>query len=323
MSSDWFWTLPTRPARRASLPAGVTDLRPGRLTDFDHIAQVARAAEAVGFSGVYVPYDPSGDDSWIVATGIAREVPRLRIITEFQPGFATAVYAAKMALSFQRFFDDRLAWKLDIDAPAAEQRAVGDFVVGHDRHTRVTELMTVVDGVWTSSPFTFVGEHFEVEAGGFFEGVSAANGGYAIARRERPPVFLDGTTDAELTLSARHADVHLFPFTADATELRNLIARHRQLSADAGRSVRYGVQLSVLAREFDGEAWRDAQRLGDEQLPDVVGSYDEVVRTLSDLEELGISTFVIESQPHLQAAYPFGEFVLSRLLADRVLEPQS
>jgi alkanesulfonate monooxygenase len=322
MTADYYWTLPTRPVRRRPLPAGVTDLRPGRFTDFDHLAQIARAVEAVGFTGIFVPYDPQGEESWITATGLAREVPRLRILTEFQPGFATAVYTAKLALSFQRFFDDRLSWKLAIDTPVDQQHTVGDFVDGDDRLARAAELVTVVDGVWNEAPFTYVGEHFEVEAGGFFEGVSAANGGFSIARRSRPEIFLDGTSDAELQLSAAHADVHLFEL-APRRELIDLIARHRKLADAHGRTVRYGLQLSVFAREFAGEAWRDAQRYWGDQIPDLVGSYDEIVLQLREIEELGVSTFIVESEPHLQSAYPFGEFVLSQLVGERALEFQS
>ena len=56
--------------------------------------------------------------------------PSLRVVPEFQPGFATAVYTAKLSLSFQRFFADRLGWKLALDTPTEAQRRVGDQLDG-------------------------------------------------------------------------------------------------------------------------------------------------------------------------------------------------
>src|SRR4029079_11577986 len=122
--------LPTRQLDaklRTRRAPGVTDPRPGRFGPYDHLTQVARAAEATGFSGLFIPYDPLGEDSWIVATTLAREVPRLQLLPEFQPGFATAVYTAKLALSFQRFFADRLSWKLALRTDPSLQAAVGDL----------------------------------------------------------------------------------------------------------------------------------------------------------------------------------------------------
>src|SRR5690606_29787877 len=74
--------------------------------------QVARAAELWVFDGVVVPYDTGVDGSWVIASALARETPRLGIVTEFPADLGTAVYAAKLALSFQRFFDNRLSWQI-------------------------------------------------------------------------------------------------------------------------------------------------------------------------------------------------------------------
>ena len=189
MTVDVYWTLPVGgwgpPAPIAD--RGLTDLRPGRFTDLDRTVQVARAAEATGFAGVLVPYDPAGDDAFVTATALAREVPRLRIMVEIQPGFATAVYTAKLALSFQRFFDDRLVWKLALDTPAAAQRTVGDRAEGADRIARAAELLDVSAGVWRGAPFSHAGDWFDVTPAGSSVGRSRWARGTAspVGRRRR------------------------------------------------------------------------------------------------------------------------------------------
>jgi len=184
--------------------AAVTDPRLGRSTQGDYLVQIARSAEATGFTGLFVPYDPRGEESWVLATALAREAPRLRLVPEIQPGFATAVYSAKLALSFQRFFDNRLDWKLALDTTPELQRQVGDTVEGSARFDRAEEFFTITRGVWDEAVFTHHGTYFEVEAGGFFGAdLSSPLPDHEIARRPAPRVFLSGTSDAELEGSRR------------------------------------------------------------------------------------------------------------------------
>jgi alkanesulfonate monooxygenase len=349
-----YWTIPTQgdpsPGGRRGWTTGdarpgnthLTDPRAGRFTDADHLVQIARGAESVGFDGLLVPYDPQGEESWVVATALAHEVRRLRIVTEFQPGFATAVYTAKLSLSFQRYFADRLAWKPALTTGDAAQRAVGDSVAGDAVVARLDELLTITDGVWHESGFSHLGAFFEVEGGGLFDPTTNA-GGFTrrIGRRPHPEVFLDGTTDAELELSARHADVHLFELD-DPPAIAAAISRHRQLAAEHGRAVRYGVRAAVLARETFDEAWTAARRtwaatpgsgddaefghlrteravwrgfdrLGLSVRAGLVGSFTDVAARLRALHDVGASTVVLDAGDHLADVYRFGEFVLPLL----------
>ena len=353
MALSAYWTIPAQGdpssrGRRGWTTGGrsgndhLTDPRPGRFTDADHLVQIARGAESVGFDGLLVPYDPQGEESWVVASALAREVRRLRIVTEFQPGFATAVYTAKLSLSFQRYFADRLAWKPALTNGDERQRAVGDGLSGNAVIARVDELLTIADGVWHQSGFTHLGAFFEVEGGGLFDPTTNA-GGFTrrIGRRPRPGVFLDGTSDAELELSARHADVHLFDLD-DPPAVAAAISRHRQLAAEHGRTVRYGVRAAVLARETfdeawtaarrawaatpgtgdDGEfgslrteraVWRGFDRLGLPVRAGLVGAFADVADRLRALHDVGVSVVVLDAVDHLAEVYRVGEFLLPLL----------
>jgi alkanesulfonate monooxygenase len=348
MGIDVHWTLPTHGDGRSGsqrrwnrgegeravrFAPSIRDERGGRFTYADYAVQVARAAELAGFHGLAIPYDPAGEDGWVIGSALARETRHLTIVPEFRPGFASGVYTAKLSFTFQRFFGDRLGWKLDLDGPAADAPV--------DRLTRAAELLSVAEGVWGETPFDFHGRYFSVESGALF--ALHAGQQVRVAARPFPTVYAGGEAEERLAFSAAHADVHLFE-RIETDALRGLIERHRALSERAGRAVRYGLQLSVAAAEYESEAWTKARRLwadvhaGDDgsfesQRVDatawrgfkqightydggLIGSYRDVAERLSAYADLGITTFVLDAIPRVEEAYRLGEAVLP-LLAGR------
>jgi alkanesulfonate monooxygenase len=339
---DVLWTLPTHgdgssgDERRWNRGAATAD-RGGRFTYADYAVQVARAADLAGFHGLVIPYDPAGEDAWIIGSALARETKHLAIVPEFRPGFASAVYTAKLSFTFQRFFGDRLGWKLALDESETESPG--------DRFTRAEELLSVAEGVWGEAPFDFHGRFFSVEAGAFF----ALHRGQQVRVEPRrfPTVFASGEGSAELAFSAAHADVHLFD-SVENEALHDLIARHRALAERAGRSLRYGLRLAVAAAEYESEAWTRARRLwadvraGDDGSFEsrrvdatgwhgftrighafdagLIGSYRDVADRLAGYAALGITTFVLDAIPRVEEAYRLGEWLLPRLAGHSLQE---
>lgn len=269
MTAEYFWTLPSQGDGRG-VPTGaknrgdwskgarhapvVHDVRSGRYGNFDHLSQVARAAAVSGFAGVLVPFDPEGEESWIVAAALAREIPGLTFVTEFAPAFATPVYAAKMSTTLQRLSRGRFAWKLVVDEDPVVARRLGDRVEGADRYERAAEFLEIASSIWGASDVTFRGRFYEVEGGGL---------GDPLTRYPRPPVSLSGTTAEALALSATHGDLHVWE-VGPSDELDALRASLNRQAAANGRQLRHGLRLSVLARETATEAWNDAWLLWSE-----------------------------------------------------------
>ncbi|MFC4121537.1 LLM class flavin-dependent oxidoreductase [Nonomuraea zeae] len=335
---DFLVTVPTRgdgrdPLRRdrggwqpgghRPLPPFVTDLRAGASGPFDHLAQIGRAAELAAIGGALVPFDPAGEESLVVAAGLLRQSRHLRVVAGFHPGIATPVYAAKVSASLQRFTGNRLGWQLDVELDPAVARSQGDFLQGADRYARAEEFLSVAKGVWHEEGYTYEGRFYQVLAGGF----QSPNSGLPF-----PRVHLTGSSPEALALSARHADVHLF--TPDQ-DIETAIGELAALSAREGRRVEYGLRLPVLARDDDDEAWAEARRLweltGDGGLPDpdprtrlwpgfhriagsgpsgLVGSYATVAAGIRGYLDRGVTTFVLESRPHLEETYRLGERLL-------------
>ncbi|MEZ0075595.1 LLM class flavin-dependent oxidoreductase [Planotetraspora sp. GP83] len=207
--TEFFVTLPTRgdgvrgdwhPDFQRPLPPSFTDVRQGVYGPFDHLAQIGRAAEIAGLTGVLAPFDPQGEESTVVAAGLLRQNRNLRVQAEFHPGIATPVYAAKIAVSLQRFSGGRLDWRLAVDLDPDVARSQGYPL--EDRYARADEFLTVAKGVWHEPGYTFEGRFYEVLNGGFSEP--------PFIGQAFPRVHLSGTSPEALALSARHADVHVF-----------------------------------------------------------------------------------------------------------------
>jgi alkanesulfonate monooxygenase len=350
MTIEFIWQLPTsgdgryaapgitrRGERAAGAPsplqAGVSDPRGARppFNYFDYLHQIARAADLSGFDGIQIRHDTQGDESWIVAGYLARSTRHLKLITEFDAAWGSAVYAAKNAVSFQRFTGGRFAWQIGQGGDAAARRRQGDAAPDADILPRIDEFITVARGVQNTSPFSFKGRYFEVQDGGF-KG--------PLANHPVNGIYLTGDSPEALALSARQADVHVF----DAAPVADLLPAIGSLQAQAhqlGRAVAAGLRIDVLARETFDEALRDARRYrSGAGLPDdapfdgstaafwpgfaqaqtgahgaLVGSYAQVSAALEVYAQAGVSSFVLAAIPHFEEAYRIGEHVLPALRA--------
>ncbi|MDO8071527.1 LLM class flavin-dependent oxidoreductase [Janthinobacterium sp. SUN176] len=354
MTIEFIWQLPTsgdgryaapgitrRGERNAGAPsplqAGVSDPRGARppFNYFDYLHQIARAADLSGFDGIQIRHDTQGDESWIVAGYLARSTRHLKLIAEFDAAWGSAVYAAKNAVSFQRFTGGRFAWQIGPGGDAAARRRQGDAAPDADILPRIDEFITVARGVQNTSPFSFKGKFFEVQDGGF-KG--------PLAHHPVNGIYLTGESPQALALSARQADVHVFD-AAPAAHLQPSIDSLHTQARQLGRAVAAGLRIDVLARETLDEALRDARRYrSGAGLPDdapsaddtaggaalfwpgfaqaqtgargaLVGSHAQVASALEAYAQAGVSSFVLAAIPHFEEAYRIGEHVLPRVRA--------
>ncbi|MFE3187479.1 LLM class flavin-dependent oxidoreductase [Nocardia sp. NPDC059240] len=337
--TEFVWRLPTRPDGRRAEPALRRRGESGRFGPFDQVHQVVNAAELVGADGVLAPYDPAGEESWIVAGGALRATRHARVIVEFHPGFGTPVYAAKVSATLQRLSAGRLGWHLAVETDPEEARRRGDVLAGNDRYARAAEFLTVARGVWNENavaPAGFAGTGFDFE-GEYYE---VGNGGFRgiLSGLPFPTVYLSGASAAALELSAHHADVHVF--TESAQGVHEPLARLREQATAAGRTVRAGIEVPVIARETESEAWARVERQWHELHPDgpdphsldlgdgrwsgfthlgypqpvgLIGSYEQVAQRLRSYTDLGIDTVVLSGHPHIEELYRAGEHLLFRV----------
>lgn len=274
-------------AAPAPLPGFITDIRPRPRIREQRAA--ASAARLTGLDGLYVPFDPEGLESLVVAGALLRETGGAQVTAEFHPAIATPVYAAKLTASAQRFTGSRLAWRLHVDLDPAVAHAQGDFVdETKDRYARADEFLTIACGVWDIDGYTYEGRFYSVLGGGFPVGRSS---------REFPTVYLSGVSDEALELSAKHADVHLFTPDQDRSQKPS--------------RVRAGLVVPVVARDDDQEAALEAKRSGYDTRPGaLIGSYDRVAEALTQYAAEGIDEFFLQVPDPITDGYRFGQLVL-------------
>jgi alkanesulfonate monooxygenase len=329
MSVDIYWRLPLSgdgrsfrpdawnrgdysPHRSAPHPFARTGNQRDGYTYYDHLSQIARAAELTRFDGVWLPYSAGGEDPLIVAGALAREARRLTFVASLLAPLHSAVYVAKIANSFQRLTGGRLAWSFVTEPREDEPAWHGRRWTEEEQLDRTAELLTVAKGFWADRDkgFSYKGRYYEVEKGGFPPALQGA---------KLPRVFTSGTSEAALTLAAAHADVHLLPLEPIA-ELRPALAVATARAAAQGRALTFGVEATVVARHSDGEAWEELRRRGGQASGGpvertLVGSYETVAEQIAEYARAGISTFVLSAHPHLEEAYLIGERVLPLIRA--------
>ncbi|QAU33981.1 LLM class flavin-dependent oxidoreductase [Janthinobacterium sp. 17J80-10] len=331
--------------RKEPHPYARTGVQRDGYTFYDHLSQIAGAADLARFDGVWIPFTAAGEDPLITAGAFVREARHLKFVPALRAPLLSAVYATKIANSFQRLSGGRLIWNLvtEEDQPRT----------WHGRHwsveeqiERTGEFLDVAKGFWHDAPFTYKGKYFEVENGGFAP---------ALQGPKFPQVYLSGESEAAYALSARHADVHILPLLPPE-ELKPRIARLNELAATHGRTVRFAVEADIVARQTADEAWGDLlvrwteatanpvvpisanaavnvkPPLFDELVAGknlwsgfglvrpgasagLVGSYDDLVERVREYLDIGVDSFIFAANPALEEAYRLSEKLLPRLRA--------
>lgn len=310
-------------ADAAPFSQGVSDPRGTRFNYIDYLLQIARAAEFTRFDGIRISNDPQGDEPWILAGVLGAATKRLKLLTEFDANRGSAVYAAKNAVSFQRYSGNRFAWNISSLSEAKVRLAQADQAIDADLLPRIDEFLHVAQGVINQpSGFDFKGQFFEV-----------LNGGLAgpLSGHPAPEVYLSGNTAEAYQLSAKRADVHLFD-AQSASALAPLIEELAVISQNAKRHVKAGLRIDLIARDSREEAEFDAKRLAEQThwqgsqegllwtalghtdaKATLVGSFAEVASALSQYAQIGIQSLVLGAAPHLEEAYRVGEQLLPLL----------
>jgi len=349
------WFLPTHGdgrtiKRRASDGVGARAAQ--RAPARDYLAQVAGAADQLGFDGALVPAGLFCEDPWLVTAALAQSTRHLSFMVAFRPSLLSPTLAAQMAATAQRLSGGRLLLNVVVGGDRDEQLRYGDRLEHDQRYGQAAEFLTVMQGAWSGRPFDFVGTHYLVQ-------------GALTARPPDPPppVFLGGSSTAARQVAARHADVYL-AWGEPPPALRRLVDEARALASAAGRTISVGTRFHVISRDTAAAAWAVADELVAELDPDLVraaqqrfsrsesegqrrmaalhqgrtdglevypnvwagygllrpgagaalvGSHDEVADRICELHELGIEHLILSGQPHLEEAYWFGEGVLPLL----------
>ncbi|MFI6263279.1 LLM class flavin-dependent oxidoreductase [Micromonospora sp. NPDC051006] len=253
MTLTFHWFLPTNGDSRDivggghGLPAGAAGgARPPTVA---YLGQIARSAEQLGFAGALTPTGAWCEDAWLSTAMLAEVTERLKFLVAFRPGLISPTLAAQMASTFQRLSRGRLLLNVVTGGESHEQRAYGDFLDKDQRYARTDEFLHIVRALWRGETVTHHGAHLRVE-----EARLAARPDPA------PEIYFGGSSGAAGPVAARHSDVYL-TWGEPPEQVAEKLTRIRGLAAEAGRQLRYGIRLHVIARDTSEQAWAQARRL--------------------------------------------------------------
>jgi len=220
-----------------------------RAPDINYLAQIARAAEQMGFDAILTPTGTWSEDAWLTCAALTRETERLRFLVALRPGLASPTLVAQMAATFQRISGGRLLLNIVTGGDADEQARFGDHLSKADRYARCEEFLTVLRGAWSGQPFTHTGAHYDVRGATVMGTVDPM-----------PEVYFGGSSVEAGPVAARHADTYL-TWGEPPDQVAHKLDRLRGLAAERGRSLRFGIRFHVVARDTSEHAWAAAERL--------------------------------------------------------------
>src|ERR1700742_3845502 len=86
-------------AHGARIDAASTTARPG---DIGYMAQVARAAEALGFEAALTPTSSWCEEAWVMTAALTQLTRTFKYLVAFRPGLQSPTLAAQAGASYQR-----------------------------------------------------------------------------------------------------------------------------------------------------------------------------------------------------------------------------
>jgi alkanesulfonate monooxygenase len=364
MTAKFFWFLPTNGDSRSIVGLSHTATHQSvpngyRPPSRRYLAEVARAADRLGFEGVLTPTGTFCEDAWLSAAALLAETERLKFLVAFRPGLVPPTLAAQQAATFQRFSEGRLLLNVVSGGEDAEQQRFGDWLDHDQRYARTAEFVKIVKDIWTHDSVDFDGDHYRIRDGRVSEPPNPL-----------PQLYFGGSSPAALPIAAQYMDSYL-TWGEPPQAAAGKIAKVRALADQYGRTLRYGIRLHTISRDTSAEAWAVAEKLLSELSPQdveaatrlnaksesegqrrmtalhggrldqleiypnlwagvglvrggagtaLVGSHEEVANLIVEYYSSGFDEFILSGYPHLEEAYWFAEGVLPILRAKGVAD---
>ena len=266
MSVILHWFLPTNGDSRSDLSlgnavgaAGSRVLRGSdeRVPEIGYMGLIAGAAERLGFVAALTPSSSWCEDAWVMTAALTQLTGTFKFLVAFRPGLQSPTLAAQMAATFQRVSGGRLLLNLVAGGDDVEQRRFGDHLDKTARYARAAEFMHVFRELWRGQRVDFAGEHFDLR------------GAQIVPHAVWPEIYLGGSSAAALDVAAAHADVYL-TWGEPPEAVAEKLDRVRERARAAGRELRFGIRLHVIARDTSAEAWAKTQQLLDGLDPEAI-----------------------------------------------------
>lgn len=135
----------------------------GPVVDVGYTRALARAHEQAGFDRVLIGYQSSMPDGFIVAADVLAHTEHLGVLSH-RPGFVAPTVAARKLATLDQFSEGRLAVHTISGGDDQEQRRDGDYLDHDARYRRTGEYLQILRDIWTTEgPLDHQGEFYSFE----------------------------------------------------------------------------------------------------------------------------------------------------------------
>ncbi|WP_329236439.1 MULTISPECIES: LLM class flavin-dependent oxidoreductase [unclassified Streptomyces] len=249
MSSKFLWYIPNtvEPGHRGD------DTTTG-WGSVEFSTELARTAEAHGWSGALLGTGWGRPDTFTVATALAARTTTFEPLIAVRPGYWQPAHLASAAATLDQLSRGRVLFNIvsGLDHVAAYGDTRTDPA---QRYARTQEFLHLLRRLWTEENVTFSGEHFQVTDS------TVSPRPYATGTRTHPTLYFGGASPAAERVSAAEADVQLF-WGEPLEGVAERIGRLRTLSEQVDRRhapLEFGLRITTLVRDTTEEAWRAAE----------------------------------------------------------------
>ena len=315
---------------------------------FAHLAELVTEAERLGFDLTLIPELNLNDikgpeapslEAWSVLAGLAAVTERIELLAAIRPGFHLPAIAAKQAATIDDISGGRLTLNVVSAWWAEEAKQYGGIFSAHDdRYARTIEFVDVLRGLWTSTPFDYRGDYYELE-------------GTRLEPKPQviPRIYAGGESEAGRAAITRFADAYL-THGGTVDELAEKIADMRRRRDEAGLAPfeAFGMAAYAIVRDTEDEALAELERITDVRSgkayesyrdfvtkskldtevslrdysvsnrglrPDLIGTPDQVAERIVEFKRAGVGTLLLQFSPQLPELRRFAEQVIPRVRA--------
>ncbi|WP_250622696.1 LLM class flavin-dependent oxidoreductase [Pinirhizobacter soli] len=230
--------------------------------NWDYFSRLCRRAEEIGYDLTLIAELNLNDikgvrepamDAWSSAAALAAVTKRLEIMVAVRPNFHHPALFAKAAANIDNISNGRLALNVVSSWWADEATQYGlQFDQHDDRYGRTAEWLTVVDGLWSQTPFNHQGERYQLTD--------------AICEPKpksspRPTIYAGGESEAAKNLIASRCDAYVMHGDEPeviAEKIADMRARREKTGLPP---MIYGMAAYAVVRDSEKEALAEVERI--------------------------------------------------------------
>ncbi|WP_169739671.1 LLM class flavin-dependent oxidoreductase [Amycolatopsis taiwanensis] len=238
------WSLPS---------SGVADQRRGarfrneinQFADLDRQRDFCVRADELGLDSVLLPIGFQRADPTVLATVFGLATKRINLMPASRPAVISPTHFVQQVNAVSAFTNGRIEINVVSGQGSDELRYYGDFSTHDERYQRTDEFWTICHALWRREfPVNFEGKFIHVEG-------ARINQPFVSPDRDRPYIYIGGSSDQARQLAIKHADC-----------LLRVVEPPEQLKPKIEPALAAGIEVGIISNLIAGPTHDDALDAG-------------------------------------------------------------